>query len=128
MRNETAPMQENLPTHARMPGSVEVPAFDPNWDGLWLEAGVEWPLGLLLTPPVMARCAGWRAFQSLMFLSLYWEVHSRSLNLDLECHLSWHLKVLRPDATTTGTDAEQKSCAYAVGRRAACWRCEECGE
>ncbi|KAI8466120.1 MAG: gamma tubulin interacting protein [Monoraphidium minutum] len=34
---------------------IEVPAFDPAWDNLWLEARLPWPLGLLLTPRHLDR-------------------------------------------------------------------------
>jgi len=32
-----------------------VPSFDPAWDGLSLEVALPWPLGILITPPQLAR-------------------------------------------------------------------------
>ena len=34
--------------------TIEVPHFDA-WDNLYLELDLEWPLGLLLTPQLLAR-------------------------------------------------------------------------
>lgn len=44
-----------LPPCAQLPRHADVPAFDPNWDGLWLQYDAPWPLGLLFSPQVMAR-------------------------------------------------------------------------
>ena len=37
--------------------AVEVPRFDANWDNVHLRYRLEWPMGLLITPAVLARCA-----------------------------------------------------------------------